>query len=227
MRKIHLMAKTLKGLGVPAGARGLDVGCGHGWYLAEMRRLGYQVDGTDYSSGQLRQASEHLRAAGMSDGVLQQADASDLPFETGSYAFVYSINAVHHMVGPGTQNRALREIVRVLQPGGVFLLHEMNTENPLFRWYMGYLFPLLKRIDEGNEEWLRPSRLPAIPGARWQSKIDYFTFLPDFIPRPLLRLLQGVEAWLETSRLRRFSAHYQAYLLKTDEASSSGTSPSG
>src|SRR5690606_21159688 len=92
-------------------------------------------------------------------------------------------------------------------------LHEINTLNPLFRFYMSYVFPLLRRIDEGNERWINPKALPEIPHGRWL-RVEYFTFLPDFLPRPLVRLLRPLEAWLETSPWQHLSAHYVAVLVK-------------
>lgn len=214
-KKVLLMKRTLLKYGVREGARGLDLGCGQGWYLAEMRKLGFQVDGTDYSQGQLDRATNNFQTQGMHPGVLVQADAQALPFLDNSYDFVYSINAIHHILAEGAQQRALSEVVRVLRPGGVFMLHEMNTYNPVFRWYMGYIFPLLKKIDEGNEEWILPTELPHIKGAAWdKSSIEYFTFLPDFIPQFILAALTGLEGYLENSPFRRMSAHYQACLIK-------------
>jgi hypothetical protein len=96
----------------------------------------------------------------------------------------------------------------------VFFLHEINTLNPLFRLYMGYVFPLLRSIDEGNEVWVRPTRLPTIAHATWDTAIDYFTFLPDFFPKWLLHRVAPLERALETSRLRSWSAHYVAMLHK-------------
>jgi hypothetical protein len=54
-----------------------------------------------------------------------------------------------------------------------------------------------------------------VPGARWNDHVDYFTFLPDFTPRPVLDALRGFEAWLEGSPLRSWSAHYAASLTKS------------
>ncbi|HEY8947067.1 MAG TPA: class I SAM-dependent methyltransferase, partial [Polyangiaceae bacterium] len=218
-KKIGYIVSALAARGVRPGARGLDLGCGQGWYLAEFVRRGYSMDGADYSAGQIEQAGRYLRGAGLNAGALVRADAQALPFEDASYDFVYSINAFHHMLAPGAQQRAFREAVRVLRPGGVFVLHEMNTENPVFRLYMGYVFPLLKRIDEGNEEWLLPSALPEVHGASWSRDVQYFTFLPDFVPPFVQRALAGLERWLERSPLRRFSAHYQACLEKRVEPS--------
>lgn len=209
--KVAHMHRTLQAHGITAGARGLDLGCGQGWYLRAMHARGYEVDGTDYSAGQLLQAGVHLGRAGR----FVQADAQALPFDDASYDFVYSINAIHHMLGPGAQARTLQEIVRVLRPGGVFLLHEINTRNPLFRWYVGYLFPLLKRIDEGNERWILPTALPELRGAQWlTAETQYFTFLPDSVPSLLLGWFGGLERALEGSRFRPLSAHYQACLQK-------------
>ena len=51
---------------------------------------------------------------------------------------------------------ALAEVARCLRPGGRLIVHEINVHNPFFRFYMNYVFPLLTRIDLGNEWWLSP-----------------------------------------------------------------------
>jgi SAM-dependent methyltransferase len=209
--KLAHLQDALRTHGIADGARGLDLGCGQGWYLTAMRARGYRVDGTDYSVGQLRRAAAEPAASGR----VVQADAQALPFGDASYDFVYSINAIHHLPDPGAQQRSLQEVVRILRPGGLFLLHEINTRNPLFRWYMGYVFPLLKRIDEGTERWILPTALPEVAGARWlPGETRYFTFLPDSVPGALLPRLAPLERALEQSPLRPLSAHYQACLQK-------------
>ena len=225
-KKARHIDEALARQGIPKGAKGLDLGCGQGWYLAELTRLGYSVDGVDYSAGQLEKAAEHLREQGREDALFVRADAQSLPFADASYDFVYSINAMHHLGSPRAQANALQEIVRVLRPGGMFVLHEINTRNPLFRFYMGYLFPLLKQIDEGNEDWILPTTLPAVAGARWSPEVTYFTFLPDFLSS-VPAWLRAIEHRLERSRWRGYSAHYQACLLKDQRAADSLTTPDG
>ena len=44
--------------------------------------------------------------------------------------------------------------------------------------------------------------------------VRYFTFLPDFVPRPIVRAFSPVERALESSPLRAYSAHYMAVLEK-------------
>jgi len=213
VRKVRHMKRTLDSLGVEARAHGLDLGCGHGWYACAMTKLGYRVTGIDRSSSQIRMAQQYAKEQNVACGF-QSADAATLPFEDGQFDFAYAINMLHHVVDPCEQRKVLAEIVRVLKPGGVFFLQEINTMNPLFRFYLGYVFPLIRGIDEGNERWVHPDRLPQLAGADWTDDTLYFTFLPDFTPGFLLDLLSGFEARLETSRLRKGSAHYMAKLIK-------------
>lgn len=194
-------------------ARGLDLGCGHGWYASELARRGYRMHGVDPSRGQIEQAKEHCRTQ-QTHVELATYDGAQLPYPDGYFDFAYSINVLHHVPTPEQQRALLAEVLRVLKPGGSFLLHEMNVENALFRGYVSYVFPLLKSIDEGTELWIRPTHLPEIPGGRWQREIRYFTFLPEFLPSAVLHAARSLERRLEVSPLREYSAHYMATLKR-------------
>jgi SAM-dependent methyltransferase len=217
--KTTLIQARLQQKHIHQPARGLDLGCGHGWYLGELIRVGYRMVGIDYSAIQLLQGSAYLKKENLNSALLH-ADAAALPFSDNSFDFVYSINALHHLPSPAAQVKAFQEIARVLRPGGIFLLHEMNTLNPIFRLYMGYLFPLLRRIDEGTERWILPTHLPAVSGGRWIQNIDYFTFVPDFVPSFLQKPFGRLERFLERSRIRHYSAHYQAIFEKSETSDS-------
>jgi hypothetical protein len=78
---------------------------------------------------------------------------------------------------------------------------------------MGYLFPSLNCIDEGVERWLLPHRLAHYTD-RPVVHVQYFTFLPDFVPAGIVRLLGPLERLLEKSAARVYSAHYMAVLRK-------------
>jgi SAM-dependent methyltransferase len=134
-----------------------------------------------------------------------------LPFKDGSLDFVYAVGVLHHLPDRSMQSHVCHEVGRVLAPGGRFLVHETNPRNPLFRFYMGYVFPLLKKIDEGTEWWIEPERWESIAGLRLVH-VQYFTFMPDFIPAWLMRPFMAVDRWLEASPLRRYSVHYMAVL---------------
>jgi hypothetical protein len=120
---------------------------------------------------------------------------------------------LHHLGSVEEQQRAFVELFRVLRPGGLLFVHEINTRNMLFRFYMGYVFPSLNCIDEGIERWLLPHRLSGYTDAPVVD-IRYFTFLPDFIPQAIARVLHPLERAMEASRLAPYSAHYMAVLSK-------------
>ncbi len=226
LRKTDTMHAWLSEAAAQDGRRGLDVGCGQGWYVSEMAERGYRMNAMDLSIRQIQQAREHLAETGM---VLPLcvADVAALPYADGSFDFAFSVNVIHHIARSQNRQAAFHEILRVLRPGGHFFLQEINIRNPLFRFYMGYVFPLLKDIDEGTEQWLVPEAPPDVQGGRWKTEVVYFNFLPDFTPAPVMKWLTGVESYLERSRLRRWSSHYVACLTKTDPLAEPLSRPQG
>ena len=205
--KTALMSATLRSRG--GGRRGLDVGCGQGAYVARMRATGFDVDGIDASPGQLQLAVRNVPQA----DAIRVGSVLQIPAPDSSYDFAYVINVLHHLGSLDEQRRAFAELFRVLKPGGVLFVHEINTRNVLFRFYMGYVFPSLNCIDEGVERWLRADRMAEYTDSPIVD-VRYFTFLPDFVPQAVVRLLRPIERFLEHSGLRVYSAHYMAVLEK-------------
>jgi SAM-dependent methyltransferase/uncharacterized membrane protein YbhN (UPF0104 family) len=214
----HVLAKKLRAMAVVLEQTdcltGADLGCGQGWYATELvKRTAHRVVAIDLSAGQLDRAATAGGAPGL---LLVTGDVARLPIQEASLDFAFSINTFHHLADRSLQIGALAEVARVLKPGARFFLHEMNVRNPLFRFYLGYVYPIVKRIDEGTELWLPVDRLP-VPPALALEGVEYFTFLPDFLPEGLLRLLRPVESWLEASSARGLSAHYVACFRKAPE----------
>jgi SAM-dependent methyltransferase len=97
--------------GAPRG-RVLDLGCGTGHISRALRARGEVVIGLDY---QFEPSADALEQSALS---LVQADAARLPFGSSSFAAVVTLDVLEHV----DDHAALREIVRILQPGGhVFL----------------------------------------------------------------------------------------------------------
>jgi ubiquinone/menaquinone biosynthesis C-methylase UbiE len=101
---------ALRLLGAPAGSL-LDVGCGGGSHTAAFAAAGWSTVGIDPSDAQLRLA----RTRGC-DVVLGRAES--LPFEDASFDAVVSV-WTHTDIDDW--RGALREIRRVLRPGGPFV----------------------------------------------------------------------------------------------------------
>jgi ubiquinone/menaquinone biosynthesis C-methylase UbiE len=83
-----------------------------------------EVVGVDFSHGMLKVAREKTRSFANVHRV--EADARCLPFATGTSDAVTCSHAFYELKGE-TQNRALQEIVRVLRPGGAFLMMEHDV----------------------------------------------------------------------------------------------------
>jgi ubiquinone/menaquinone biosynthesis C-methylase UbiE len=205
--KTDLMQEVIQRFGI--GRRGLDVGCGQGAYVARMRRLGFDVRGIDSSPGQVGLAARNVDKA----DLITTGSVLDIPAPEETFDFVYIINVLHHLSSLEEQRRAMSELLRVLKPGGLLMVHEINTRNVLFRFYMGYVFPSLNCIDEGVERWLLPHRFAVYTDAP-VAEVRYFTFLPDFLPQGMVRLLRPLERLLEESPLGVYSAHFMAVVRK-------------
>ena len=107
------------------GDRMLEVGCGMGTDLLEFARGGARVAGLDLTKRHLDLALRRFALFGETGGFYL-GDAESLPFRDRSFDFVYSNGVLHHT--PDTA-RSIREIHRVLKPGGTttILLYHRNS----------------------------------------------------------------------------------------------------
>lgn len=121
----RLVREFLAGL-IPAGKRGavLDLCTGTGSLLPHLSAQagpGGLAVGLDFSRGMLRRA--RAKAAGHGAVRLVQGRAESLPFPAARFQAVTCSHAFYELKG-AARERALAEIVRVLEPGGVFLMME-------------------------------------------------------------------------------------------------------
>jgi SAM-dependent methyltransferase len=106
---------------VLAARSALDVGCGTGRVLDELRFTGMRLCGVEASAD----AATSLRARGH-EGHAVDLETGALPFGDGEFDVVLCYDVLEHLFAPG---RILREIRRVMAPRGVALLCVPNTLN--------------------------------------------------------------------------------------------------
>ncbi|RKQ88875.1 class I SAM-dependent methyltransferase [Brockia lithotrophica] len=154
---------------VPLGARILEVGAGAGKTAARLARLGYRVFAVErdpaYFRVLRRRAGRHPKFA------FVRADAVRLPFPDASFDAVVA-ESVLLFLSP----KALRELRRVLRPGGTLFALELASRTP---------FPRALR-----REWRAFYGVSGVPtlGA-WRRRLLRAGFSPSFVAVPLERLL--------------------------------------
>jgi len=122
------------------GVRGrvLEVGMGTGHNLAFYPRGGHVV-GIDVSPGMLFRARRKAQGARRSVSLVVM-DAANLAFKDGVFDTVTSACVFCSVPDPGG---GLREIARVLKPGGQLLMYEhVLSQKPVLKWVMEALNPL-------------------------------------------------------------------------------------
>ena len=127
----------------------LDIACGTGDFsIAIARRMsaGSHVTGLDLSEGMLAVMREKLRAEGLEGRVSAgQGDCEAMGFADARFdaaAIAFGIRNFEH------REKALKEILRVLKPGGKLVILELSVpSNPVIRWcynlYFTRILPLI------------------------------------------------------------------------------------
>jgi ubiquinone/menaquinone biosynthesis C-methylase UbiE len=111
------LGDTVRRGGGPAKARLLDIGCGTGAFLREVKRNypRLAVTGLDLSSPYLAVASRRL--AEWSRVTMVEAAAEAMPFPTAEFDVATCIYLFHELP-PSVRRAVVGEIRRVLKPGG-------------------------------------------------------------------------------------------------------------
>jgi len=120
--------------------RALDVACGTGRGVLILRDVASAVFGVDGTREMLQIANRKLQAT-KPGGCVCQANAALLPFVSGTFELVSCLNFLHLFSDVEKKTTFLREIARVLKPGGVAVIEFDNALQGLFvgaiRKYLG------------------------------------------------------------------------------------------
>lgn len=173
----------------------LDIACGTGDFSIAIARAmapGSRVTGLDLSEGMLAMMRSKLAAAGLEGRVAcTQGDSEALPYAGGSFNCVtiaFGIRNFEH------RETALREILRVLKPGGKLVILELSVPtNPVIRWCYNLYFTRI---------------LPLIGGKISGDKAAY-----RYLPASVLNF-PAKEEWMATMRACGYDAvRHKAFTL--------------
>jgi ubiquinone/menaquinone biosynthesis C-methylase UbiE len=103
----------------PPPATILDVGGAAGAYALWLAETGYQVHLIDPVPRLVHEAQCRSEASPHRISTCQVGDARELPFNDGVAGAVLLLGPLYHLTDTADRLRALREVYRVLQPGGV------------------------------------------------------------------------------------------------------------
>ena len=121
-----------------AGKTVLDVGSGNGYVLSRYAAAGAITHGVDLTEAGIRLCRRRFELAGLR-GRFTVGSAEDLPFPSEAFDLVCSMGVLHHT--PRTE-RAVREVHRVLRPGGrlIVMFYHRNS------FHYRVLFPLRRLV---------------------------------------------------------------------------------
>jgi len=191
------------------GGKVLDVGCGPGRMIEDFLERGCQFWGTDVSAGMIEEARKHF--GDRPDVHLAPGEAERLEYPDDFFDAVLALGVIEYT----TEETALREMARVLRPGGTLILSAPSRYSPYWLWRHYVFYPAVNLI---RPLYFRIARKPPHPSlthvqraytekdiARLLDRsgckvVDVVYFYFQLFPAPLELLLPRVSVWI-TSRL--------------------------
>jgi len=128
-----------------SGKKILDVGCGNGKAAVFFAKRGGQVEGIDISKNSVSFAKLLVAKHKVSNLVkIKVGDIHRLDFADNCFDVVFARAVLHH----SQLEVAVKEIYRVLKPGGIALFSDPLNYNPLFKIYDHFTISCLDSPDE-------------------------------------------------------------------------------
>ena len=189
-RRASLLAEAA---GLRPGVRALELGCGTGVFLEKVAAGGASIAGIDLSSDLLARCA--ARMAGAASVALVRGNAERMPFPDGAFDAVYGSSILHHL----DLQAALREVARVLRPGGRMAFAEPNILNPQVT--VMFRLGLTKKYFGVSPDEMAFSRFRAARAARAAGLAEVavrpFDFLHPATPARAVRAVSRLGRWLE------------------------------
>jgi len=137
------IARVVASLGIPTGARVLELGVGTGLSIGAYPTH-CRVVGIDLARDMLVRAREKARRYDSSHVALMQMDALQLAFADASFDYVTAFHVTSVVPDPA---RMLREAQRVCKPGGtIVIINHFQSENDVPRRLSRLIDPVTRRL---------------------------------------------------------------------------------
>ncbi len=211
LRRLEVVDLTL--LGVWPGTRVLDVGCSVGRLVSRLAGRGCESVGIDILRRDLLSARRHLSDKDPPP-AFAQADGGRLPFADATFDFVTCTETLEHVADAGL---ALREMVRVLKPGGRLVVSVPDTLPELIAYQV---YDLYREDPFGHRRiYTRRRLVRAVEAAgvrvyarRLRNSVEsvYWTllFLLDACPYMRGWSVSSLNRWRERSNAEPYSVLY-------------------
>lgn len=182
-RRAELMVLTAK---INNTDEALEIGCGTGLFTGKVQHLsGAKITAIDISQDLLIQAEEKYKGV-----AFKIDDAMNLSFPDNSFSVVFGSSVLHHL----DMEKAMKELYRVLKPGGRIVFAEPNMLNPQI--FIQKNVPIIKRMlgDSPDETAI----------VRWSfnnllrnngyinTKVFPYDFLHPVVPKPLVGIVNNI-----------------------------------
>lgn len=118
---------------LPKDGRVLDVGCGYGRIAIPIAQLGYNIEGIDLAPNFIKEAKRRAKAEKV--GVrFRVGDMRKLPYASNTFDVVLLLwSSFTELLKEKDQIRALKEVYRILKPGGLGFIEVRNGEQKNMR----------------------------------------------------------------------------------------------
>jgi len=173
----------------------LELGTGTGRIAIGLAEIGYRhLLGIELSRGMLQEARRIARVL-ESTAAFQRGDATGLKFEDGLFdGAIFGFNGLMQIPGRQNRERALREIHRVVRPGGAFVFTTHDRQVSKFR----------KFWQNEQRRWETGKQKPELHefGDRWEDTPMGPLYIHVPIPEEVRALLQATGWKAEWDSLR-------------------------
>lgn len=129
-RVMIVFRSLLDRLRIRGGDQVLELGAGHGWasVIVKSRFPGAHVVATDLSPDAIRNSAKYEGLIGAEIDEKWACSATSLPFEDDRFDLVFCFAAFHHFIIGARYDAVLRQVHRVLKPGGrLVMLYEPSA----------------------------------------------------------------------------------------------------